>query len=180
MERRERYSLNGGRRSCGSLDGGIPYWSGYKHPLQHTWTLWYLDIVKTRSWSDCLAQIGSFNTIEDFWCLFNHVKPVSLLKHGSDYSLFKDGIRPMWEDSANVNGGRWLINLDKKMSHSKLNEFWLEVAMCMIGECFYGYNDRVCGATINVRNRGHKIGVWLNSSDNEREVIHIGYVVQTT
>lgn len=30
-----------------------------------------------------------------------------------DYHLFKSGIKPMWEDSANRRGGKWMVRLRK-------------------------------------------------------------------
>ena len=42
----------------------------------------------------------------------------------------------MWEDDYNKQGGRWLINLDKKQRNSCLDNFWLEVMLCLIGESF--------------------------------------------
>lgn len=59
--------------------------------------------------------------------VFNHIKSASELKQGCDYSLFKQGIRPMWEDPANKRGGRWLINLDKKNREMELDNYWLEI-----------------------------------------------------
>ena len=40
----------------------------------------------------------------------------------------------MWEDDKNRRGGRWLINLDKKQRISCLDNFWLEVMLCLIGK----------------------------------------------
>lgn len=59
--------------------------------------------------------------------LYNHIKLASELRQGCDYSLFKKGIRPMWEDDANIRGGRWLINLEKKQRGNDLDRFWLDV-----------------------------------------------------
>lgn len=33
----------------------------------------------------------------------------------------------MWEDNANIRGGRWLINLEKKQRGNDLDRFWLDV-----------------------------------------------------
>ena len=33
----------------------------------------------------------------------------------------------MWEDPRNRNGGRWVINLDKKRRAVELDCFWLEM-----------------------------------------------------
>lgn len=38
----------------------------------------------------------------------------------------QDGIEPMWEDSQNKRGGRWLITLAKQQRHTELDRFWLE------------------------------------------------------
>uniref|UniRef100_A0A224XL18 eIF-4F 25 kDa subunit n=2 Tax=Triatominae TaxID=70999 RepID=A0A224XL18_9HEMI len=149
----------------------------FKHPLEHTWTLWYLDSNRTKNWEDCLMEVGSFGTVEDFWCLFHHIKRASELKPGCDYSLFKKGITPMWEDKANKDGGRWIINLEKRITHAKLDHYWLEIAMCLIGECFHGLNDKINGATINIRTKQNKIGLWTNTEDRST-VVRIGMKVK--
>lgn len=87
-------------------------------------------------------EIASFDTVEDFWSLYNHIKVASSLHQGCDYSLFKRGIRPMWEDDANKCGGRWLINLEKKQRVEDLDRFWLDVVS--INSYYYFYNCINC------------------------------------
>lgn len=106
--------------------------------------------------------------------LYNHIKTASELKQGSDYSMFKHGIRPMWEDDHNKAGGRWLISLDKKQRTLDLDNFWLEILLCMIGEAFNEYSDDVCGAVVNIRTKGDKIGVWTSNADSPDSVMQIG------
>ena len=60
-------------------------------------------------------MVSTFDTVEDFWALYNHIQTPSGLNHGSDYYLFKEGIKPMWEDPQNVDGGRWLMVVDKQV-----------------------------------------------------------------
>ena len=113
--------------------------------------------------------------VEDFWALYNHIELASRLAAGCDYSLFKEGVKPMWEDDRNKKGGRWLINLDKKQRASCLDNFWLEVVslpsswsnvsltlshfqmLCLIGESFDGESVIVNGAVVNVRNRVRRL-----------------------
>jgi translation initiation factor 4E len=67
----------------------------------------------------------AFNTVEDFWSVFNHIEQVSNLTAGCDYSFFTSGIKPMWEDEANKNGGRWVINIDRRQRSSGLiDKLW--------------------------------------------------------
>lgn len=106
--------------------------------------------------------------------LYNHIKTASELRQGCDYSMFKQGIRPMWEDDQNKCGGRWLINLEKKQRTTDLDNFWLEILLCMIGEAFNEYSDDVCGAVVNIRTKGDKIGVWTSNANSEDSVMEIG------
>ncbi|XP_015519906.1 eukaryotic translation initiation factor 4E [Neodiprion pinetum] len=145
-----------------------------KHPLQNTWTLWYYENDRSKTWEQNQREITSFDTAEDFWSLYNHIKLASELRQGCDYSMFKQGIRPMWEDDANKKGGRWLISLDKKQRGSDLDRFWLEVLLCMIGEAFNEFSDDVCGAVVNVRPKGDKIGVWTADANRGQSVLEIG------
>ena len=58
----------------------------------------------------------------------------SRLPPGSDYSLFKEGISPDWEDPRNKAGGRWIVNMDKKRRADNLDTCWLEIMFYLIGE----------------------------------------------
>lgn len=131
-----------------------------KHPLQNQWTLWYYDNEKNKPWDACQHQISNFDTVEDFWSLYNHIKPSSEIKAGNDYSVFKNGIRPMWEDDTNKNGGRWVITLAKYFRPGDVDRLWLDVVLCLIGEGF-DYSEDICGAVVNIRPRGHKICKYL-------------------
>jgi len=149
-----------------------------KHPLQNTWTLWFFKNDKQKQWEENQRAIISFNTVEDFWALYNHIELASRLPSGCDYSLFKEGMKPMWEDSHNRQGGRWLINLDKKNRSTCLDNFWLEVMLCLIGETFDSESILVNGAVVNVRNRGDKISVWTCETKPQESVVRIGQVLK--
>ncbi|KAK9518385.1 hypothetical protein VZT92_023693 [Zoarces viviparus] len=95
---------------------------------------------------------------------------------GCDYSLFKDGIEPMWEDGQNRRGGRWLITLSKQQRRADLDRFWLETLLCLVGEAFGDHSEDVCGAVINVRAKGDKIAIWTTDYENQDAITHIGRV----
>ncbi|PWA21067.1 hypothetical protein CCH79_00020545, partial [Gambusia affinis] len=146
-----------------------------KHPLQNRWSLWFFKNDKSKTWQANLRLISKFDTVEDFWALYNHIQLSSNLMSGCDYSLFKDGIEPMWEDEQNKRGGRWLITLTKQQRRSDLDRFWLETLLCLVGEAFDDYSDDVCGAVVNIRNKGDKIAVWTSDFENREAVTHIGF-----
>ncbi|XP_074516228.1 eukaryotic translation initiation factor 4eb isoform X2 [Sebastes fasciatus] len=147
-----------------------------KHPLQNRWSLWFFKNDKSKTWQANLRLISKFDTVEDFWALYNHIQLSSNLMSGCDYSLFKDGIEPMWEDERNKRGGRWLLTLNKQQRRLDLDRFWLETLLCLVGEAFDDYSDQVCGAVVNIRTKGDKIAVWTSDFDSRDAVTHIGKV----
>jgi translation initiation factor 4E len=58
----------------------------------------------------CTVTTVSFvNQIENFWSVYSILKRPGELGNISDYHVFKEGIRPIWED--NLTGGKWIVNL---------------------------------------------------------------------
>ncbi|XP_004697199.1 eukaryotic translation initiation factor 4E type 1B isoform X2 [Echinops telfairi] len=146
------------------------------HSLENRWALWFFKNDSSQAWQDNLHLIIKFDTVEDFWAVYGHIQLASKLSSGCDYALFKDGIRPMWEDSRNKRGGRWLVSLAKHQRHSKLDRLWLETLLCLIGESFEEHSQEVCGAVVNIRTKGDKISVWTREAENQASVLHIGHV----
>nr|CAG4638678.1 EOG090X0BMA [Cyclestheria hislopi] len=145
-----------------------------KHPLQNQWTLWFFKTDRAKGWEENQREVINFDTIEDFWSLYNHIKSASELSAGCDYSLFKTGIKPMWEDTRNHEGGRWLISLDKKQRSTELDCLWLEVILCLIGEAFEEFSDEICGAVVNIRTKGDKLSIWTSDCKNREGIMKIG------
>lgn len=151
----------------------IGYNIEYRHPLEHIWTLWYLEIDRTKHWKDMLNEITQIDSVETFWSLYYTIKSPSELKIGCDYSMFKKGVKPMWEDEANQKGGRWLITVNKN-SKGALDRLWLDILLMMVGEAFENSHE-ICGAVINIRGKNNKISVWTANGTNELAVLEIGH-----
>ena len=117
-----------------------------KHPLQNAWTLWFFKNDKARTWEENQRPIITVTTVEDFWSLYNHIEVASRLPPGSDYSLFKEGIFPDWEDARNAPGGRWMINVDKRQRADCLDTYWLEILFFLIGEHADQHAHQVIGS----------------------------------
>ena len=60
-----------------------------------------------------MKQFSTFQSIEHFWNIYNHMIRPNDIKTTTDYHLFKDGIKPTWEDPQNKNGGKWMVRLKK-------------------------------------------------------------------
>jgi len=163
--------------SLGNTDG-VPKELLVKHPLQYRWVLWYCKQDRAKEWEECLKQVASFDTVEDFWALYNHIQLASGLSWGSDYYLFKEGIRPMWEDQHNVEGGRWLIQVDRNRRNELLDHYWLELLMAVIGEQFDDHGEYICGLVINVRQKGDKVSLWTRDATKEEINRRIGQIAK--
>ncbi|KAH8379567.1 hypothetical protein KR009_005595 [Drosophila setifemur] len=144
----------------------------YKHPLENVWTLWYLENDRSKHWKDMLNEITQIDSVETFWSLYYTIKTPSELKIGCDYSMFKRGIKPMWEDEANIKGGRWLVTVTKSCK-LELDRIWLDILLMMVGQNF-DYSDEICGAVINIRGKSNKISVWTANGTNELAILEIG------
>ena len=149
-----------------------------KHPLQNMWSLWFYKNDRSKSWEENLMEITTFDTVEDFWALYNHIEVVSKIPIGCDYALFKHGIKPMWEDSRNKQGGRWLVNVNKAQRMSDLNNYWLEILLCMIGEAFDEHSEDICGAVVQIRSKGDKLGLWTADVKHQDAIMKIGRTIR--
>jgi len=147
-----------------------------KHPLQHSWVLWYDKPEKKSNqstWSDQLKKIYTFSTVEDFWSLWNNIKSANELTSGCNYHIFKDGIQPMWEDDTNKRGGKWVIITKAGQRNTKLNQMWLGAVLAVIG-CAYDDDDEICGVVVCVRKQFDKICLWTRSADKKDVCLRIG------
>jgi len=144
-----------------------------KHQLHNMWKFWYFENNKERNWEDNLRVVSPFTTVEDFWSVYNHIKSASEIRNGCSYFVFKDGLKPMWEDEGNRHGGRWLINFDRRQ-RNQLDDKWLEVLLCLIGEAFDEDGDDICGAVVDIRGKVDKISVWTADCKNKERIMNIG------
>ncbi|CAJ0562407.1 unnamed protein product, partial [Mesorhabditis spiculigera] len=151
------------------------------HPLTYRWVFYHMMFDRERSWEECLMPVATFDTVEDFWRIYNHIQKPSSLHPGSDYYIFKEGIRPMWEDPRNINGGRWLLNVEQgSEKECNVDFYWLETLMLMLGEQFESYGSYVCGAVVNVRSKGDKVSLWTFDAMRDDANLKIGRIMQST
>ncbi|KAH3723962.1 hypothetical protein DPMN_049760 [Dreissena polymorpha] len=101
---------------------------------------------KSASYDAILKLIGTFASVEQFWRHYCRIARPSDLTGNTDYHLFKEGIRPTWEDKENKNGGKWIIRLKKGLA----SRCWENLIMAMLGDQFMA-GEEICGAVISIR-----------------------------
>jgi len=147
------------------------------YPLRHEWVFWHernnvdtpTNLPTPASWhQDQLKEIAHINTVQGFWQVFNNT-PFETLQLRDSLHLFKKGVKPVWEDKRNVNGGAWTFRIPKAQSY----EFWKEVLMMTIGEILQEVVERgddICGVSISVRFNSHLITVWNRDGGNQKSI----------
>jgi translation initiation factor 4E len=128
-----------------------------QHQLRHGWNIYYRPPAnKFSDYEKSIAKVGAVTSVETFWAIYSHLKPPSALPTVSDYHIFKDGVRPVWEDEANKKGGKWIIRLKKGVA----DRYWEDLLMAMVGDQFMEAGDEVCGAVLSVRSGEDVLSVW--------------------
>jgi len=137
------------------------------HRLQCQYTVWYSTRgygKQSSNFINTLKPVGKFGSVEQFWSLYSHlIRPgelsncpdIQLRRQAYSFHIFKMGIKPIWEDPANKEGGMWQIKLRKPMS----SRCWENVVLALLGEQFM-VGDEICGAVICVRIHTDLISVW--------------------
>ncbi|KAF0913991.1 hypothetical protein E2562_026374 [Oryza meyeriana var. granulata] len=136
------------------------------HPLRRKFVLWYTRRTpgaRSQSYEDNIKKIVDFSTVESFWVCYCHLTRPSSLPSPTDLHLFKEGIRPLWEDPANRSGGKWIIRFKKAVS----GRYWEDLVLVLVGDQL-DYSDDVCGVVLSVRFNEDILSVWnRNASDHQ-------------
>jgi translation initiation factor 4E len=152
-----------------------------KHPLEHRWTYFYNPPTKAAadgSWSSNVKSVSTFDTVEDFWSLFNALKSPSQLTIGSNYHLFKEGIQPEWEDPQNRKGGKWTVAFQRRGGDAGAarisDDAWQNALLALIGEQFGADSDEICGVVVGPRGKETRIALWTRTGEDEDVQKRIG------
>jgi translation initiation factor 4E len=147
-----------------------------EHPIQNTYAFHYMRRTaasRAENYEKSIKKVSSFDTVEAMWRVYNHLVRPNELPNTTDYHLFKEGIKPIWEDAANRRGGKWMVRVKKGLS----SHFWEELLLAMVGEQFDVGNE-ICGAVMSIRFQEDIISVWNRNADNEHACVKVREVLR--
>ncbi|XP_022825773.1 eukaryotic translation initiation factor 4E type 2 [Spodoptera litura] len=140
----------------------------HEHKLEYSYWMWFSRRPPARELStspsgyvQALRLVGRVASVEQWWGLYTHLARPSELPPLSDLHLFKLGIKPMWEDPANVNGGKWVVRLRK----TQTGRAWEDLCMAMLGEQFM-VGPELCGVVLSVRFQDDHLAVWHRTASD--------------
>jgi len=118
-----------------------------------------------------LKKAATFQTIPSFWSCWNEVQEICSmpLEGGVNYHLFKDTIKPVWEDPKNIKGGKWSFVLPSSTPHQEVMKHWMSLMLTvLIGEL--GTDSEINGVVLSVRSWGCIFSIWNRNANNKRLV----------
>lgn len=117
--------------------------------LRDNWVLWEQVVQeKGGGYADATKKVTSFNTVQDFFAIWNGIpQPSELLeskrimreqRNGQSVAIdaimiFKDGITPEWEHEKNACGGHFQIQLKSSVGGGQIDEYWNNLVLAVVG-----------------------------------------------
>lgn len=145
-------------------DAPVPMQQGGIHLLPDSWVFWtrppigkahgYIAYEKT------LHPMAKCSSVEEFFAIYKCLKPPSKVPLMTDYHLFRNGIRPIWEDKENKEGGKWVLRLKKGVA----DRYWDDILFACIGGQLCDDSTQINGVVLSVRNGEDVISIWTAST----------------
>ena len=114
--------------------------------------------IDSTEYENQVKKIGEFETIEDFWSLYQHIKKPDNCKQGIEIQMFKDPIKPMWEDEYNKKGGKLSLKLNKGYT----TIIWEELILGIIGNILpKEINEGINGIVFSSKKESNILQIWF-------------------
>ena len=128
-----------------------------QYPAQKT-------VMEKEKYESQVKKIADFDTIEEFWGIFQHLRKPDSCRPGIEYFMFKEPIKPMWEDENNKNGGRFSI----KLKHGYTTIIWEEMIFALIGGILpKEMKDEINGIVVTSRKEFNTLQIWFKTYEEK-------------
>ena len=129
--------------------------------------------INTKDYENQIIKIGEFDTVEDFWAIFQHLRKPDSCKPGIEFQLFRYPIKAIWEDDSNKNGGRISIKLRKDFT----TIIWEEMIFAFIGDVLQEkIKNEINGIVVTSRREFNTLQIWFKNWNLEKNNIIDNYI----
>ena len=114
--------------------------------------------IDSSEYESQVKKIAEFDTIEDFWAIYQHIKKPDNCKQGIEIQMFKENIKPMWEDESNKNGGKLTLKLNKGYT----TIIWEELILGIIGNILpKETSEGINGIVFSSKKESNILQIWF-------------------
>lgn len=104
-------------------------------PLPSTYDLWLFDVnddkeTTEKTFFDKIRKTIKITTLNDLSTFYSRFKKPKDMPGGCEVYLFKENIRPLWEDEKNIDGGSFFLHIKKTFA----NKIWENLLMSVVSE----------------------------------------------
>ena len=141
------------------------------HPLQRKWTLWThlpqknLTVGSEEDWSlASYLAICTFETMEDLVAVMESIPDKVILN--SMLFIMREGVKPMWEDSAHRSGGSFSFKIPCKHACN----VWRHLSYVLAGETVSqntSFMRSVTGITISPKRGSNTVKIWMATTAHQ-------------
>ena len=128
------------------------------HSLSNNWTLW-AHLPHNTDWSlNSYIPISTFTNVEETIGVTETLPPV--LVENCMLFIMKEGVKPIWEDPNNRNGG----SFSYKILNKNVYNVWKELTYALVGGTIskqQGFINCVTGITISPKKSFCIIKIWM-------------------
>ncbi|EAY11393.1 translation initiation factor 4E-related protein [Trichomonas vaginalis G3] len=150
----------------------IPSDSGKGTPIPNKWVFWYLIPCKGGQnvhWSEYLHPLHSFDTIEGFCKLLSSIEHLHSLLKGCRYYVFREGVKPLWEDPSVKDGNVVSIEMDKTPENTEnIEQKWQDIIIPTLNE---ELGPDVVGVEFASRETSWRMASWIKKDSKNIDKI---------
>ncbi|KAK5083807.1 hypothetical protein LTR05_006313 [Lithohypha guttulata] len=137
-------------------------------PFQYVFTFYHTKSTTSHAptlLSDTVPDIAAFYKI------YNNF-PFSSLAAKDGVHFFRAGVKPLWEDEENLEGGCWTVKVRKEDGRSLRT--WEELCLMVLGGELQSVvakeRDHILGMSYSPRLYYAHISIWTKQGDNRRSI----------
>ncbi|KAM0686695.1 eukaryotic initiation factor 4E-like protein, partial [Conglomerata obtusa] len=137
--------------------------------LHTEWNMLYDYATKGKAtnetWKDMLKEICTVNTANTLTYALHNAFNVDELPLGSNIHFFRMNIEPAWEDENNVDGGKWVLEINREDEDPRLNDLWRKTVAFCASEQVDG--EMITGCVFSPRKFVDRIAIWTRGKGDE-------------
>jgi len=138
-------------------------------PLENAWCLWFDRYIgpgfSADEYAASMLEVAIFDDVQSYWRWTNNLPEAGKLEATCSYHLMKKGIRPLWEDKSNVNGGSFSFRIS---SADTFDEIWTTISLNAIAGQFdlflSNFFNELCGVSIGMRRNEASFTIWTSNA----------------